>query len=341
MPLVENITVGNKIAKTTTKLLLLWNPVYQTSKVVSSQLSKNCPHLNCIATHDKRLISQADAVLFEPEGLGSLPKKTKPGQVWIFTHLEPPPMAFADRILKRGAKLFNWTMTYRRDSDIPFYYGAVRPIMDYSVYSVLQGLLRNKTESMVWLVSHCKTDGKREEYYKKLHQHFPIDVIGRCGSNSNKHRCPRDNFTCLSHLLSDVYRFYFAAENSNCRDYISEKSFFYARFPIVVVVRGGGNYSLHFPKHSVMDVNDFSSSELLAKHLRFIASNKTLYDDYFKWRRHYTPMTYPSDGGMDNHFCQLCHRLHHQRKFWRVYENISTWWFGDKGRSGYFCSSTL
>ena len=88
-------------------------------------------------------------------------------------------------------------------------------------------------------------------------------------------------------------------------------------------------------------MKDYSSPELLAKHLRIIASDSSLYDKYFKWKRHYTSILYPTDGGIDNHYCQLCHRLHHQRKFWRVYENIKTWWFGDKVHSGKFCSSKL
>ena len=172
----KNINVRNNRDRTNSKTILVWNPVYVTANGMSSEISKNCPHIKCIVTHDKRLISHADAVLIEPEGLSTLPRKTKLGQVWIFTHREPPPLAYADGILKFDAKFFNWTMTYRRDSDIQFYYGVVRPQKEsnkrplvfqpaYPRHSVSKGFLRNTTPSMIWFVSHCKVPGDRKRYY--------------------------------------------------------------------------------------------------------------------------------------------------------------------------------
>ena len=309
----------------------MWSPKYRTVAEFNDQISKNCPYVGCIATQDTGLLSLADAVLFEPGKL-HMPNKTKLGQVWIMSHLEAPPL---DLVVRPNT--INWTMTYRRDSDIPFYYGVVRPRKEKLEHSISDLYLRNKTKWIVWIVSHCKTPGKREEYSKKLQQYIPIDVIGDCGLST----CPRNNPTCRENLLNKIHRYYFAAENSNCRDYITEKAFWTTLYSIIPIVRGGGNYSLYFPRDSVIDVRNFSDPNFLAKHLVSVAEDISMYAHYFRWKTRYFTKFFDRYYGMDSPYCQLCSRLHNQQQFKRVYQNINSWWNGDKESSGDFCSSTL
>ena len=325
MPQVQGTVKGTE--KSDTKLLLMWSPKYRTVAEFNDQISRNCPTINCIATEDKGLLPLADAVLFEP-GKIHMPNKTKLGQVWIMSHLEPPPLYFVVR-----PNAVNWTMTYRRDSDIPLYYGVVRPRKEKTGFSFSNDHLRNKSRWIVWLVSHCKTPGKREEYSTKLQQYIPIDIIGSCGINA----CPRNQRTCREHLLNNIHRYYFAAENSNCRDYITEKAFLTSLYSIIPVVRGGANYSLYFPKDSVIDVRNFSDPYFLARHLVSVAKDISMCAKYFRWKRRYFTKCYESDNGMDSPYCQLCNRLHQPQKFKRVYQNISSWLIGDAESSGAFC----
>ena len=229
-------------------------------------------------------------------------------------------------------------MSYRRDSDIFFNYGVVRPRKERLSHTISQSVIQNKTKLMVWFVSHCSTPGNRENYYRNLQKHIPGDIIGRCG----KQTCARKNSSCEGHLLNNTYKFYFSAENSNCRDYITEKAFNYTFFSIIPVVKGRGNYSLYFPRNSLINVRDYSHPEILAKRLTSIGKNMTMYKSYFDWKAKYyiRAINYFSDGDRDNHYCKLCHRLHNQRKFRRVYKNISAWWFGDEKTSGHFCSNS-
>jgi len=48
-----------------------------------------------------------------------------------------------------------------------------------------------------------------------------VDIFGRCGTEN----CPRkESSSCFDKLKKDYY-FYLSFENSNCRDYITEKFF--------------------------------------------------------------------------------------------------------------------
>ena len=49
-----------------------------------------------------------------------------------------------------------------------------------------------------------------------------MDIYGSCGSK----RCPRSQADQCFKLLDRDYKFYLAFENSNCKDYITEKFFY-------------------------------------------------------------------------------------------------------------------
>jgi len=56
-------------------------------------------------------------------------------------------------------------------------------------------------------------------YIRELQKYIQIDVYGNCGTLSCEKRRGKD---CFDMLKKDYY-FYFSFENSNCRDYITEK----------------------------------------------------------------------------------------------------------------------
>jgi alpha-1,3-fucosyltransferase len=134
--------------------------------------------------------------------------ETYPLFVYFF---KEPPGKDQDVVYKENKKfsdLFNITYTYRRDSVIPFTYGKVLPkystenmnkaIQDNSIVewkpvpkklpnSIERRDLTYKTKGILWMVSHCTTDSRREDYVKKLQSHLStlsIDIMGKCGENS-------------------------------------------------------------------------------------------------------------------------------------------------------------
>lgn len=74
-----------------------------------------------------------------------------------------------------------------------------------------------------WFVSNCYARNGRQNYAQELKKHLQVDVYGSCGNL----RCPRFSGPC-SDMLKKKYFFYLAFENSNCKDYITEKVYWNA-----------------------------------------------------------------------------------------------------------------
>ena len=122
----------------------------------------------------------------------------------------------------KNKPLFNWTATYRRDSTIvapyerwQYYNENVRSLDQNRDYAL------NKTKAVAWFVSNCGARNGRLNYAKELSKYIQVDIYGACGSK----RCPRTQSNNCFDMLNRDYKFYLAFENSNCRDYITEKFF--------------------------------------------------------------------------------------------------------------------
>ena len=107
--------------------------------------------------------------------------------------------------------MFNLTFTYRPDSDIfrsRERYGKLKPDEDrpnpYKNYA-----------HVTWLVSHCGL--LREKISSKL-ESLGVSIYTE-GKQKLKMKC--NNHDCLEERKK--YKFYFAAENKFCQDYITEK----------------------------------------------------------------------------------------------------------------------
>ena len=72
---------------------------------------------------------------------------------------------------------------------------------------------------MLWIVSHCKTQSKREDYMAELSKYIKVDVFGKCGNFIPKCGSHKD-YSCTNSMM-EGYKFYFAAENSICKEYFT------------------------------------------------------------------------------------------------------------------------
>ena len=162
---------------------------------------------------------------------------------------------------------------------------------------------------MAWRVSHCVN--KRDQLARLLTNYgIQIDTYGRCNYKFTNHSKGEPPY----HL----YKFYFAAENQLCRNYITEKYWKCVNETnnMIPVVFGGSNYSnprLVIPG-SYIDAMKFSSPKKLAEYLLLLDKNDTLYNEYFAWKKNWTigeEATFPPRPKECNEFmCDLCKKLH-------------------------------
>ncbi|XP_041366106.1 alpha-(1,3)-fucosyltransferase C-like isoform X2 [Gigantopelta aegis] len=309
----------NTSAKVGKLILLKNNPAGWNLYSILLQHLSRCP-AKCTLVKSGNNLSAFDAVIFNAVGYPeNLPPRKVPGQVWVYFTLESPYHS-ADYKFNRPEwrNMFNWTMTYRADSNIWYPYGRIRK-REKPIQLDFQGLTKNKTKLAAWFVSHCRTPGERHKYVQKMKKTISVDIFGGCGDK----KCPPNNVTLCGQMLSRDYKFYLAFENSLCYDYLTEKVFHYIEQQIVLVVRGGADYSKFLPPNSFINTADFKSPKLLAEYLLYMDKNHTAYVEYFKWRNHYYVDTDESPG------CRLCTKLSNATAYANVYNDIYSWWHKD------------
>ncbi|XP_053386289.1 alpha-(1,3)-fucosyltransferase fut-5-like [Mercenaria mercenaria] len=320
----------------------------------------NCFHYqNCEVVYITAFTSEildADAVLIQGNNVpGQLPKHRDVDQVFLFVTIESPVyLRYTNVGNKRFHNYFNWTMTYRMDSDIPYVYGSVIPnktnkenviqsieinnnfrnidintSFGETVFSNYTGgvnknysdIFRQKTETALWFVSHCSTSSKREVYASELAKYTNVTKLGRCNMNRSS-SCPQRS-NCDT-VLAKKYKFYLAFENSLCIDYITEKAFLWFTRDIVIVVRGAIHYEKYLPKGTFIDTHAFKSAKELAQHLNKVGANEEEYTKILKLKDHYTVIKEREHAQIS--YCNLCYKLNNLKNYRKSIENVDDWW---------------
>lgn len=135
-------------------------------------------------------------------------------------------------------------MNYRQDSDFFVPYGGFAPISPPETHNYGHiWTMKKPSLTSAWMVSNCNAPSRRNDVIKALQKAgLSIDVYGNCRDFSSKSvpNCPRthaDRNRCPASTIGQYY-FYFALENSNCVDYVTEKFFnsldYYKSVPIVM-----------------------------------------------------------------------------------------------------------
>ncbi|KAL3219564.1 hypothetical protein MRX96_030322 [Rhipicephalus microplus] len=171
-----------------TKYFRKWSETLDDTRI-GEDIVGNCT-VKCLITNDPCLVEDSDAVVFHMRDmmLTRLPSKRLAWQRWVFFLMESPPhTGFAD--FNFTYAMFNWTMTYRRDSDVYLPYGRITPRLLTNATRTkrdLKTLWKSKRKIAVWIVSNCVTPGGRERFVAELRRHVDVDVYGFCGN----YKCP-------------------------------------------------------------------------------------------------------------------------------------------------------
>jgi len=321
------------------KVILL----YYFDTVTTDDKLKGCSVSNCKFSRRPEDFQIADAVLFRQFPKDLKRPAGKPDQIWIFVSLESP---MHQKGVPEGITV-NWTATYRMDSVLPTPYDMfytneqLRAMMNQSSFggkksrnhaekSRNSGIDRTfnqgeeklnhakgKTKLVAWFVSNCRASNARMEYVRELQKYVDVDVYGSCGTL----KCSRGDDHWCQRMLTKTYKFYLAFENSNCRDYITEKFFRTLRSDVVPIVMGGhpDDYKHLAPEGSYIHVSQFRGARELANYLKILDGDDNLYNSYFAWK---------GEGQFrDTPFvCRLCALLHIATYCPVWYENFNEWW---------------
>ncbi|CAD7005457.1 unnamed protein product [Ceratitis capitata] len=278
-------------------------------------LRSKCPVDTCELTSNRGLADKADMILYKdhfiPTGLG---RPSNPQQVSMLYYLECP---YHTQNVKVPDAI-NWTATYRRDSDI------VAPYEKWKINQIEQdhNYALNKTKKVAWFVSNCGARNGRLQFAHELQKYIDVDIYGVCGN----YKCSRNTADKCFELLDHDYKFYLAFENSNCKDYITEKFFVNALqrniLPIVMGARPE-DYEVSSPHRSYIHVDEFASPKELAEYLHILDKDDELYNSYFKWK---------GTGEFINtyYWCRVCAALHDEESLRkpRWYTDVNDWWRG-------------
>lgn len=317
------------------KILLFWNEAYGQKHFSLGYgrepfIRAGCRVNTCLATADRERypLSEVDAIMWHLRSNDkSLPKKRYPHTRYIFWMMESASYPFAN--MRTYHNVFNWTFTYRRDSDFYNPYQRVfRRRKSLPPPATPINYAKGKTKLAAWFVSNCNTKSGREHMVDELKKLMKVDVYGHCGTLD----CPRSNHGHCMALLDADYKFYLSFENSLCTDYVTEKFFGALSVNVVPVVWGFGNYSAIAPRHSFIDALAFPSVRALADYLLYLNTNDTAYNQYFRWKRHYHQTHDWAKKSIA--FCDICERLHSNEPP-KTYD-LQKWFIEDSHCLGYY-----
>ncbi|XP_020916968.1 alpha-(1,3)-fucosyltransferase fut-5-like [Exaiptasia diaphana] len=309
------------------------NDIWPRAKLGSSwnltrEDGKACAH-TCVISYNKCDLPFSDAVifheadLFRAHVLKSISIYRNPQQRWVYFTHENPQNANHDPSQYNG--IFNWTVTYRRDSDVFYPDGYYREILspdEIPKNHVTTNYAEPKDKLIVWAASHCGL--LRDDVVHKIAHFLPLTVIGRCAKLFNQKTpnfCKRGSNDCSSFLRR--FKFYLAFENAMCTDYITEKywetPFDNNMVPIVL----GSNYDFKVAiPGSYINILDFQNIEALVKYIEYLDRNDTAYNEYFQWKTKYTRI----EPGEKSWTCQLCANIYNDSLPKKVYTNLGTYW---------------
>lgn len=225
----------------------------------------NCQFQNCYITGDIGYfddVTDYDVILFNSIDVKvnmDLPELRSDNQLYLFVSIES---ASYYEISRDFNWFFNYTWTYKLDSDLTYPYFVAREKRSGKVVAPktevlwmdtkemkptsqsVKDKLQNKKTAVAWFASNCITINKRLDFVRNLRDvlvnyDLEIDIYGACGN----FYCPKDSVDDCYALLERDYYFYLAFENSLSEDYVTEKLFTSLEHFAVPVVYGGANYT--------------------------------------------------------------------------------------------------
>ena len=238
--------------------------------------------------------------------LEQLKKKRPRDQLWAYFTLENPLNAPP---VKHLGSLFDLSISYRLDADIHFPYRVHFrvPWSQVKLPRKTRNYAANKTKQVAWAVSSCGL--LRDNLIKILHHRgIQIDNYGSCDVPfTNKVNCSDDACSDIKH-----YKFYYAAENNFCEEYVSEKYWYTSIDNDAIPIVLGSTTTYANPRLAIpgsyIEAMKFASPDELAEHLLQVDKNDELFNGYLKWKPYWNVLD--EQQGYSISMCKICEKLH-------------------------------
>ncbi|XP_046959625.1 alpha-(1,3)-fucosyltransferase C-like [Vanessa cardui] len=354
---VEIVTESD--TKSKLKYILQWTSPKNVPFVYMGQgrqgfIDRNCSFTNCFVTPNESYLgdyTKFDVIAFAgPEVrfmtrqgfFDRLPKRRSPHQKYVFASIESAENYPVCTDTFDG--FFNWTWTYKLDSDAKWGYIVIRDSthkivgpkknmhwmkledMD-PVSENLRKILSQKTRAAAWFISNCYSRSGREIFVQRLQKRLEkyaldVDIYGECGSMT----CPRDRDDECNKLIERDYYFYLSFENSFAEDYVTEKLLHPLKNNAVPIVYGGANYTRFMPDGIYLNARELGPEKLALK-MNEIIKDPEMYAGFFKWKNHYS--YYGRHESIEtNDYCRFCSMLNEEDlvNTTSVYEKFRSWW---------------
>eukprot|EP00727_Mastigamoeba_balamuthi_P010251 m51a1_g5849 hypothetical protein (766) ;mRNA; r:327797-331385 len=206
-------------------------------------------------------------------------------------------------------KGYDMVASYDLDSDVPL------PYYSWAEYDVMaKPSPKTAGAMMAVIISNCGAHNNRLEYIKELQNNgVTVHSFGRCLHNKD---FPSANdgghYVNSKNELIKHYKFTAAMENSNCKNYVTEKLFgpFVAgSVPIHMGIKNVHEFSPS--NHATISVHDFASPKELAKYLLYLDKNETAYNEYLSWKTEGPSQVFREkmDLSLVHSSCRLCIRV--------------------------------
>ncbi|XP_023037377.1 alpha-(1,3)-fucosyltransferase C [Drosophila willistoni] len=240
------------------------------------------------------------------------------------------PLNLTTTITKQQQQVaFNFTMTYRLDSDLVWtdhyftQHQRKRRITEFTKQklnfnirmmtarqaSVLETHLKSKRYFVMYLMYEVNDYSLPESLYLiELRKHIDLYALDNCRTFND----------------CSLYRFMLVFDSSGCTDYIHPDFFTALDNYVVPVMVGGGNISHLVPPHSYISSMDFDTPKDLVIYLENLAmSNQQRdYEKYFWWHTNYKLQktnTRP--------YCLICHEIREMSQDTkRDSSRFTDWW---------------
>lgn len=281
---------------------------YDSKHIIVWHTKRLYPHLSdpqeiqcgkevCTSTKKKALAKNGKQVAYMFYGtdfeVEDLPLPRLKSDIWALLHEESPMnnYLFSHSL---GIKLFNFTSTFRRESDYPLTTQFI-PSLEYLTERLpidlteKNKLRQNGFSPVLYVQSHCLVASDRDRYIDELSKFIPIDSYGKCLNNKSlpESLSSTDKYESEEFLqFIAQYKFHLAFENAICDDYMTEKLFRALHVGSVPIYRGSSKVRDWMPDdNSVIVVDDFDSPKQLADYLIKLDQSDDEYNSFLKFKR--------------------------------------------------------